>query len=67
MPNAAFTGSDRSNPLQQLTEIILAKGSLILFQPLIVHRKLLYHILSQHARSPNAKMRSPLGINAVTY
>ena len=65
LPNAAFTGPDGADALQQFTEIVLAKGRLTLLQPLIIQCKTLCHVFFQDSRGPDTEMGCPAGVHPI--
>ena len=65
LPDTALAGSDRTDALKQLAEIVLAENRLALLQTFIVHNETLLDILLQGFGSPDPEPGSLSGINAV--
>ena len=57
LPDTAFTGTNASDSLQQLAEIVFSKYSLALFQTLIIQHKPFTDIFIQYLRGLDAKLR----------
>ena len=67
LPNPALTGTNGTDTLQQLTEVIFTESGLPLLQAIIVKDETLNHVLLQNPGGPNPEVGRPTGVDTVTY
>ena len=67
LPDAALTGTDGADTLQQLSEVVLAKGILSLFQALVIQYEALGHVLLEDACGPDTEVRGPARVDTITH
>ena len=67
LPDSAFACTNRTNPLQQFSEVVLAESGFALLQTFIVQDKTFDHVLFQNTGCPNTEMCCPTGIDTVSY